>query len=157
MTNIPPPWEQWWGDYTGCCTGRLTLLHWFLVPFFPFLCVLGAMLQCHNSRAVGECHLRFSFQILIAVSRSSINLTLINIRQLLIIKSLKEESLLLKLIPKSDWKQSRKIKIFTLLSFILLDARVISQLTIMLLCFNSHDVTYGGKRPYESKRLMKNA
>lgn len=68
--------------------------------FFTFLYVLVAMLQCHNARAVGEHHLRFSFQILIVVFRSSVNLKLINICQLVIIKSLKAESLLLKLIPK---------------------------------------------------------
>lgn len=101
MTNIPPPWEQWWGDYTGCCPGRLTLLHWFLVLFFPFLYVLVAVLQCHSVRAAGKHHLRFSFEILIAVSRSPINLTLINIFQLLTLKSLRAESLLLKLLPKS--------------------------------------------------------
>lgn len=80
--------------------------------FLPFLYVLVAMLQCHNASAVGEDHLRFTFQTLIAVSRSSINFTLINICQLPIIKSLKAERLLLKLRPKSclkiNWKNKNR-------------------------------------------------
>lgn len=73
----------------------------FAAFFFPFLYVLVAMPQCQSCRWTPS-------QIQLSDSHSSQqlsrNLTLINICQLLIIKSLKAECLLLTLMPKSWFK-----------------------------------------------------